>query len=68
MEEHECDFPETCPVCNARLQQRDADKEWGRPFLAKYDGQCPGCNLPIRAGVDRCVGDGRRYYHEGCEA
>ena len=51
---------DTCPVCNTRLQDRDAVKEWGRPFLARYDGQCPGCNLPIKANVHRCVGDGRR--------
>jgi hypothetical protein len=36
-------------------------------FKARYDGQCPGCNLPIVVGqvVHRLSNDS--YVHQGCQ-
>lgn len=40
----------------------------GRPFPAKFDGDCPGCDLAIHEGQPiRRWSDGR-YRHDGCEA
>ena len=37
-------------------------------FYARYDGQCPGCNLPIHVGsVVHRLSD-ERYVHQGCES
>lgn len=57
-----------CQVCNPRpVPEPLLDS---RAFLARYDGQCPECNLPIHAGkqlivlrgdVDTC-----RAIHEAC--
>lgn len=35
-------------------------------FTARFDGQCPGCNLPITPGqVIHCLSD-MAYVHQGC--
>ena len=33
------------------------DREMGKIVTAKYNGECPLCELPITAGVDRIVFD-----------
>ena len=51
----ECELHETigCSWCNPRpASPAEPDS---RPFVARYDGQCPECNLPIVAGEQRIV-------------
>lgn len=38
-----------CTICNGKDRARAAEESW-REFPAKYEGQCPACNLPIRVG------------------
>ena len=57
-----------CTVCSPRPKPEPAEDS--HPFLARYDGQCPSCDLPIRAGADRIVmrdgGHGSYAIHEDC--
>jgi hypothetical protein len=40
-----------CTICNGReRRERESHTEGWREFPAKYEGQCPACNLPIRVG------------------
>ena len=57
-----------CTICNGR-DRREADQRQWRYFMAKYAGQCLGCDLPIHEGqmIAWPVGGGP-VYHEGCEA
>lgn len=70
MEEHECDWPETCPVCKGPAPKPETSKT--APFLAKYDGHCGGdCNLPIYKGdkivlVFEGLSTQGRPVHVGC--
>jgi hypothetical protein len=61
--------PASCPPC-----RRDAQPEptviVTRRFTARFDGTCPGCDLPISVGQDArsVITDGHRVtYHDGCE-
>ena len=48
---------------------QDRGTNAGGAFAAKYDGQCPGCNLPIHKGARVCMADtpdGRAAHHLRC--
>ena len=36
-------------------------------FRARFDGQCPGCNLPIVPGQIAHILSDERRVHQGCE-
>lgn len=62
-----------CTICSGKDQAaRDRaaaeELETSHPFLARYDGDCPGCGLAITAGRDRIVmRNGRaRHDRDGC--
>lgn len=62
--------PDTCSLCK-QADQPDRSRHLTNTFPARYDGQCPGCNLPISVGqiiVMAWTGeDGdRKAYHKGC--
>lgn len=49
---HGLGLASACTICNGRDRKReieDHNDDW-REFHAKYEGQCPGCNLPIQVG------------------
>ena len=53
-----------CTICSGKDKPEPEKAQYG--YWAKYDGQCPGCNLPIAKG-QRCVKTTRdRNLHEGC--
>lgn len=56
-----------CTICNG-AERRAADQKQWRSFMARYAGQCPGCDLPIAVGqmIAWPVGGGP-VYHEGCQ-
>jgi hypothetical protein len=56
-----------CTVCNGR-QEREAKEHAEIPcnFPAKYESQCPACNLPIVVGQIVAWLPERRATHEGC--
>jgi hypothetical protein len=57
--------PAWCSHCLARSRPPVVPVP-GPPFLARVDGHCSGCNLPIHPGqVIRRAG--ARYLHERCE-
>lgn len=69
MEEHECDYPDTCPVCQGPKKPEWTGDRVSDPFPAKYDGHCPGCNLTIHKGemiVMITEGANRHAEHHGC--
>jgi hypothetical protein len=58
---------EACTICNGRDKREKAEAaERPRVFPAKYDGHCPGCNLPIHAGQMIAWVPDARPTHEGC--
>lgn len=64
MTEHECDFPDTCPVCLGPAPKPTVTVE--RYFDARFDGQCPECDLPIHVGQNVALLSTGRYVHAGC--
>lgn len=64
MTDHECDFPDTCPVCRGPVPKPTVTVE--RYFTARFDGQCPECDLPIHAGTDVALLSTGRYVHGTC--
>jgi hypothetical protein len=56
-------------ICNGRALADERTE--GRPsnpriFAAKFEGQCPGCNLPIRFGQDVAWAPDYPAMHEEC--
>lgn len=41
----------TCAICK-HGPRRPPRREPVATFTARYDGQCPECDLPIHAGID----------------
>ena len=70
---HGMPSPASCIVCMdegniAPGHDGPGPEAMGRPFPAKFDGDCPGCDLVIHEGQPiRRWSDGR-YRHEGCDA
>ena len=66
----ECELHEMlgCAICNPRPAPPPVSDS--RPFVARYDGQCIECNLPIIAGTSRIVMRERSWaivpIHEAC--
>lgn len=56
-----------CTICNGReKRERAAAAETWTVFRSRYDGQCPECNLPIRAGDWIAWREGATARHEEC--
>lgn len=57
-----------CSICNPR--PKPPPEPDSRPFVAKYDSQCPECDLPIYAGRQRIIlrprSWGNQAIHAGC--
>lgn len=70
MSDEECihGIPEAfCTYCNGREKREAvARAEQPRTFRASYDGQCPGCNLPIVRGQMVAWLPERQATHEEC--
>lgn len=59
--------PATCTICNGReRRERETHTEGRREFPAKYEGQCPTCNLPIRVGDTVAWRTGEPARHARC--
>ncbi len=61
--DHECDFPDTCNVCQGPAPK--PEKQVSNAFRARYDGHCGGCNLPIHEGQWICFVD-EHVEHSEC--
>lgn len=56
-----------CVLCNGRAQREAAEQaEAPHTFPAKFEGQCPGCDLPIYVGQIVAWLPERKATHEGC--
>ena len=57
-----------CSICSGKDSKRLEPEEIDFSYRAKYDGQCPGCNLPIAPG-QQCVKTtkGRNLHTTACE-
>lgn len=63
-----------CTICSGRAAaERDAEQAQhsdSRPFVARFAGHCPGCDLPINPGRDRIILRERSWgnvaIHEAC--
>lgn len=59
--------PASCTLCNGRAaKERKEAEQAPRTFPAKYEGQCPACDLPIYVGQMVAWREGRRAVHERC--
>ena len=70
---HGMPSPASCIVCmdegNVDPGMPDLGPEpMGRPFPAKFDGHCDGCNLPISAGQRVRRWSDAKYRHQGCDS
>ena len=69
---HGMPSPASCIVC---MDEGNIAPGWegpgpeamGRPFPAKFDGDCPGCDLTIHEGQSIRRWSDARYRHEWCE-
>ena len=65
----ECELHEMigCRICNPKPEYDEPDS---RPFPARYDGQCPQCNLSILVGQSVILVTSRSGYraavHKEC--
>lgn len=58
---------EACVICNGREKREAAERaERPRIFAAKYEGQCPACDLPISVGQSIAWLPDHQPTHEGC--
>ena len=60
--------PAWCSLCKAPIvgeSKADILIDNG-PYQARYDGQCPSCDLPIHEGQLIYRWTDERYRHEGC--
>ncbi len=65
--DHECDFPDTCPVCRPTPKPAEEPAQIGYAFPARFSGHCRSCNLGIHVGqMIRRVGPA--FVHDGCDA
>jgi len=60
-------LPTTCPVCLGPAPKPPAPERLFS-FSARYDGQCPECNLPITPGQMASRWSDEFVRHMGCEA
>lgn len=61
-------FPSSsCTICTKK-PARTSDNPHPRhsTMQAKFDGQCPGCNLPIREDVDTIAKFRGAWHHRKC--
>lgn len=57
--------PDWCATCKRGPERVEPERIWSS-FDARYDGQCPECNLPISVG-QFCVKTTReRVLHRSC--
>ena len=66
MNDHECDFPDTCPVCQGPVKKDDDPPQWKAIMVAQFDGHCSGCNLPISAGQIIAGNSEEGWRHRDC--
>lgn len=58
----------TCAICKRGPRKPSMTVAIMATFTARYDGQCPGCNLPIHSGIDVIHKlSNETYVHDGCE-
>lgn len=64
------DDPNSCPPCvNARRPKPPPSVTYGHRFLARFDGHCPDCDLPIHRGQAVrlvTIDDRNRTLHDRC--
>ena len=58
--------PETCSICLRPTKPVGHSYPMSHSTLAKYDGYCPECELPIYAEVSEIYNDGTAWRHVGC--
>lgn len=59
--------PHTCPPCQRARQPKPEPLTPETPvFVARYDGDCPGCHLPIHVGQFCARWSDGRTRHMGC--
>ncbi len=54
-----------CSICKNGVTKKD-DEEAEIVFVARFDGQCSACNLPINKNQYACRTDKGRTIHKGC--
>lgn len=58
---------EACVICNGRAKREAAERaEQPRTFPAKFESQCPECDLPIYVGQMVAWLPERRATHAEC--
>jgi hypothetical protein len=62
--EHECDFPDTCPVCRGPVRTDPEPVTVEARFAARFPGDCPACHLGIHEGE---MPIGARILHVGAQ-
>lgn len=61
---HELDAS-TCSICLAPTKAVGHSYPSSHSIVAKHDGYCPGCEMPIYAG-EEIYNDGTGWCHVGC--
>ena len=59
-------IPETCTICIHGVQDKPPLTIDGE-FIARYDGDCRGCDLAIVPGQPIYLLSNGAYVHRGCE-
>lgn len=62
---HGMEDPAWCSLCKRGPTKPEPVTVVAR-FPARYDGQCPGCDLPIKVGQLVAKLSNDTYVHEGC--
>lgn len=65
-DEHECDFPDTCPVCRGPVRTDPEPVTVEARFAARFPGDCPACHLGIHEGQPIAKLSNGRYVHDHC--
>jgi len=58
---------EWCSLCKRPTPPSPENAQVEATFAAKFDGDCPGCDLPIYVGQTIHKLSSGRYVHQGCE-
>lgn len=66
VEEHECDFSDTCLVCQGPKKEESTEFKWRTMTVARFDGHCRKCNLPIMVGQTIVNDDDESWKHRDC--
>lgn len=55
-----------CTICHPKKIEPPPDETEGRTMIAKFDGQCPDCNLPIYALTSTIKKRKGKWLHKRC--